>query len=55
MIVDVVSLVFSQKSDGGKSDGGGEESDPSSVKLMNRVVLLKQLIGQRERASVMMM
>lgn len=47
MIVDVVSLVFSQR-----RMKEGESGDASRVKLLNRVVLLRQLLGQRRRAVV---
>lgn len=50
MVIDVVSLVFSQKKE--KVDDGEDSSDAASVKLMNRVVLIRQLMGQRRRAMV---
>lgn len=49
MIVDVVSLVFTQKRVEGRE---GESGDASSIKLMNRVILLRQLVRQRKRALV---
>ena len=50
MIVDVVSLVFSHRRI--KEGGSRENGDASPVKLLNRVVLLRQLMGQRRRAIV---
>ena len=52
VVVDLVSLVFSQKRAEQKEDGTEESTGISSVKLMNRVILLRQLMGQRRRAMV---
>ena len=52
MIVDVVSLVFSLKSEKGSLDDSEDSRDAPSTKLMNRVILIRQLMGQKRRALV---
>ena len=52
MIVDLVSLVFSQKEGKGKLDDSADSRDTPSTDLMNRVILIRQLMGQRRRAMV---
>jgi hypothetical protein len=52
MIVDLVGLVFSQQGGKGKLDDSEDSRDTPSTDLMNRVVLIRQLMGQRRRAMV---
>ena len=52
IIVDLVGLVFSQQEGKGKLDDSEDSRDTPSTDLMNRVILIKQLIGQRRRAMV---
>ena len=52
MIVDLVSLVFSQKGGKEKLDDSADSHDTPSANLMNRVILIRQLMGQRRRAMV---
>ena len=52
MIVDLVSLVFSQKGGKEKLDDSADSHDTPSTNLMNRVILIRQLMGQRRRAMV---
>ena len=52
MIVDLVSMVFSQKGDKGNLDDSEDSRDAPFTRLMNRVILIRQLIGQRRRAKV---
>lgn len=52
VIVDLVSLVFSQKGGKGSLDDSSDSRDATSTELMDRVVLIRQLVGQRRRAMV---